>query len=142
MEMELKEIVRLSYSVGSIESRPVQDLPAQGTHSLHKLLSIVDSNLDTLGLAEQPFLTKRSRDLIADLEKFGRKGEALRFPEETKKQGGQPTMPERFVADVPAVMRIVNEFQGKFAGAIGYLDHREQTLPRLVRKAIGNSSII
>lgn len=129
VELELKEITRLSNIVGSHEGKQVQDLPERGTHSLRKLLSLADLNLEKLGLArQQPFLTENGRDIITDLEEFGRDGEALRYPEETQKHGGGPTMPERYIANVPAVMRIMEQIANEFAGVIGYLGDWEQFL--------------
>ena len=90
-------------------------------------MSIADSNLGSLKLDHQPYLAEQSRVLIVDLEKFSSRGEALRYPEKTMNQGGGPTFDEKYVADIPAVMKVMKQIWGEFAGVIGYLDDMDQT---------------
>jgi hypothetical protein len=131
VELQLKEIILLSHSIGSDMGVPVQAMPKSGSHDLTRLLKMVDlnlkglePNLEGLNLHQAPFLSREGRDLIVDLQEFGSSGEALRYPRKTPKQGGGVYVSKRFrhvVVNVPAVMTIVKDIRGEFTGTIGYL---------------------
>ena len=121
IELELKEVVRLSNLVGQYESKDLRALPQAGTHSLTKLLNDAEYNLGELCPSEKPLLNPEYSRLITDLEEFGDKGEALRYPEKTAKQGGGPTLSDFYVADVPAAMDILRQVRERFNGAVGWL---------------------
>jgi hypothetical protein len=133
IELELKEIIRLSYSIGRSFGMDVENLPLQGTHSLVNLLRLVDANIGklesrlNLNSKEQPLLSKDERELINDLQKFG---EGLRYPWSTENRGGCPTLPQNFVVDIPAVMSLVKVIRKDFLGVVECLAHIEENLSR------------
>ena len=109
IELELKEVITLSGSIGTQLGVKV----AQSTegHNLPKLLAVVDSNLTRLApevgvrdLGESLFLSISSRELIEDLQEFGGGGEYFRYPVKRSREGGGPTLPDTYVADIPKVM--------------------------------------
>ena len=134
IELELKEIVRRSSSVGDYMARPPIHLPSKGSHSLTKLLKDATENLTVLCPEEMPLFDDQLTNIIADLDKFGMNGEALRYPETTPNQGSVPTISRNYVADVPVVMDAMKRIRDKLAGAIGqlidieeyYQDERQQ----------------
>ena len=126
VELELKEVINLTASVGSLTGVKVEELP-DSTHDLRQLLRVATANLDALGHGDSP-LSEEARNIILGLEQFSPHGEAFRYPSRTIRQGGMPTMPESFVVDMPPVMNAMNNCWHEFAGRIGFLDNAEQML--------------
>ena len=121
IELELKEIIRISFWVGQEADKPVQNLPSKPSHSLTNLLEIAEGNLKEICPDEMPLLDPQSTAMIEDLEEFGSKGEGLRYPETTPSQGSNPTISESYVADVTAVMAAMTPIRGRFNGCISWL---------------------
>ena len=128
IELELKEVLRLSFVAGKLENKPVKDLPPKGSHSLTSLLEDTEGNLREVCPDEEALFDEEARAIIEDLEKFGRNGEALRYPETIPSKGSEPTLPESFVADVRAVMKAMKKIRARFNGCIGWLDNYVQFL--------------
>ena len=125
VELELKEIVRLSYWVGSQCKKSVEALSSNFNHDLTKLLDGAERNLAALTSEDNPLLDQDARAIIEDLNNFGLSGEALRYPE-TK--AGASSITPYFVADVPAVFKLMEPIRERFNGCIGWLvDRNEQT---------------
>ena len=123
LELELKEAIRLTYSIGTMTGKANVCAPPLG-HDLEMLLSFVDSNRAILCLDDP--ISKESRDIIADLEKFSSKGEALRYP---STKSNKPTLPRVSAVNIPMVMDIITEkTNGELAGFIGYLMNWEDTI--------------
>ena len=118
VELELKEIIRLSYWVGSQCERSVEDLSSHLSHDLTDLLDVAERNLATLIPGDKPLLDQDERGIIEALNEFGLRGEALRYPE-TK--DGASTITPYYVADIPAVFRLMEPIHQIFNGRIGWL---------------------
>ena len=127
IELELKEIIRMSFCVGWESQKPVSKLPSKPSHSLTNLLEIAEGNLKEICPDEMPLLDLQSKDMIEDLEEFGSKGEGLRYPETNPNQGSNPTISESYVADVNAVMTAMKPIRDRFNGCIGWLDSHHQS---------------
>lgn len=127
VELELKEVVRISSWIGAVENKDVGELPMTGTHTLTELLQIAEQNLKVICPEEAPLLSDSSKCIIEDLEDFGWGGEALKYPETTPKTGSRQTMTTGYVADVKAVMTALNEIRSRFGGCIGWLDNYQQS---------------
>ena len=124
LELELKEVIRVSYDVGVREQKNVEPLPSGGGHGLTKLTKIAAANTKQVCSEEASLLDEESHKVIEDLEKFGSKGEGLRYPETKPKQGGKPTKPTispYYVADVPAVMLAFENIRKRLNGCVGWL---------------------
>lgn len=134
VELELKEIIHLSGIIGrelDVELDPYPD----NQHDLPKLMKLAESNLqiltpklDGLDLDTNPMLEADQRELVEDLEKFTGGGVNVRYPVRTEKQGGGPSLPDGYVADIPKVMEGIDGIRSQFSGIIGYLSSIEQTL--------------
>ena len=135
LELELKEVIRLSFMVAKLENKPAKDLPQGGSHSLIALLEDVENNLKEVCPDEAPLFDAEVRAIIEDLEKFSNHGEGLRYPETTPSKGSKPTLPESFVADVSAVMKAMRKVRARFNGCIGWLDDCVQILEDVKRWA-------
>ena len=129
VELELKEIIRLSYWVGTCEGINLIPLPTTPNHKLTNLLNKADQNLQQIVPKEGPLLDSALKDLIVDLEKFGGTGEALRYPEGISKKAGEPTLSDHYVADVRAVMEVTKKIEARFSGAIGLLYNALESYP-------------
>ena len=127
IELELKQVILLSASVGTLSGRPVADVP-DTTHDLRQLLDVAESNLAALDLGNQSFLTEQQLNLIEDLQSFCAYGVPPRYPTHTKKQGGHPTLPRTFVVDIPAVMDVVSEIRIQMGGPVGMLTEMKQVI--------------
>ena len=128
VELELKEIVRLSHWVGAQCKVPIEDLPSNLIHDLTKLLGVAESNIAALVPEEEPLLEQNGREIIEDLNKFGLRGEALRYPE-TKE--GAPSITPYYVADVPCVFKLMEPIRQRFNGCIGWLYDRMEKMEDL-----------
>ena len=126
IELELKEIVRMSFWVGQAADKSVQNLPSKGSHGLTDLLDIAEGNLKEISPDEMSLLAGKSKNIIEDLEKFGSRGEGLRYPETKLNRGSSPTISESYVADVRAVMTAMNPIRDRFNGCIGWLHSHYQ----------------
>ncbi len=126
IELELKEIIRMSFWVGNEEDKPVQDLPTKGRHILTKLLQIAEGNLKEIYPEETPLLDENSKNIIEDLEDFGSRGEGLRYPETNPEKGSKPTISPGYIADVRAVMTAMKQVRRRFNGCIGWLHDYQQ----------------
>ena len=131
VELELKEIVRMSYLVGNSTGRTVSPLPKKGGHSLTCLLNIAMKNLALVCPGESPLVDGSRKDLVEDMESFGKKGEAWRYPNEIPDKGGDPTLPDSFVADVKAVFQEFRMIKKRFDGYIGWLHDAYQHIEDL-----------
>lgn len=121
IELELKEIIRLSSWACELEGKVAEGLPNTGGHSLTMLLNIAENNLKEICSNEIPLLDCKSKDIIEDLEEFSSKGEGLRYPETTPKQGSNPTISSTYVANVRIVITAMIQIRGRFNGCIGWL---------------------
>lgn len=134
MELEFKEIIHLCWSIGQelkVELKPYPD----NEHNLDQLMQVAESNLqhlapnlDGLDLDAHPLLRTGQRELMEDLQNFTDGGVNVRYPVQRRNQGGGPTLPEGYVADIPAVMKGIEEIKNQFSGVIGYLSDIDQTL--------------
>ena len=124
VELELKEIIRLSSCLCEREGKPNQKLPEHGDHSIIRLLDISENNLKEISPDEMPLLDEKSKGIVEDLEEFGSKGEGLRYPETIPKYGSDPTISPSYVANVRAVMTVMTQMRSRFNGCIGWLDDR------------------
>ena len=122
IELELKEIIRLSSRVCEVEGKSAKGLPNAGGHSLTMLLRIAEDNLEEICPDEMPLLDNGSKNTIEDLGEFGSNGEGLRYPETTPKQGGNPTISSSYVANVRMVFAAVVQIRSRLNGCIGWLD--------------------
>ena len=129
VELELKEIVRRTDLAGYSMEKTLRYLPPKGSHSLTKLLEVATENLTELWPKQVPLLDDKSIGIIDNLDDFGRRGEALRYPETTPAQGSSPTISSYYVADLPSVMRAMKKIRCKFADAIRQLFYVEDCYP-------------
>ena len=121
IELELKEVIRISYDVGMREQKTVKPLPSGGSHGLTDLVKIAAANTEQVCPEETPLLDEKSCEVIEDLEEFGSNGEGLRYPETTPKQGGIPTISPYYVANVRAVMLAFENIRNRLNGCVGWL---------------------
>ena len=128
IEMELKEVIRVSYQVGIREGKTVEPLPSGGTHGLKGLSKIAETNTAQVCPEETPLLDAMSHDIIEDLEEFGSKGEGLRYPETKPNQGSKPTISQYYVANVPEVMVAVKDVRKRLNGCVGWLHEYQDYL--------------
>ena len=128
VELELKEVIHLSYDVGGRVQKIVKPLPSGGGHGLTDLVKIATANTEQLFPEETPLLDKKLYEAIEDLEEFGSKGEGLRYPETKPKQGGEPTISPRYVANVPDVMLAFNDIRKRLNGCVGWLHEYQHYL--------------
>ena len=124
LELELKEVIRATFSIGSLIGAADLKPPRTNTHDLKVLLSDVDCNLEVLGLLNASPFSQKSRDFMVDLEEFSPKSEALRYPFD---KAGKPTLPPYYRVNMPKIMEIVDKTREEFGGALGYLLDREDT---------------
>ena len=71
-------------------------------------------------------MTKETRALVEDINKFGLLGEALRYPYHTVNPGVirkilGSDLPETLVVDIPPVIGLAKEASDEFDGLIDYL---------------------
>ena len=134
VELELKEISYLTWSIGrhhGVELKPYPDdqhhlLPL--IHRAESNLALLAPDLPDLDLDASPMLTRSHKELIEDLETFTGGGVNVRYPIQTEKQGGGPSLPDSYVADIPKVMEGIEEIKRQFSKVIDYLTRREQHL--------------
>ena len=128
LELELKEVIRISYDVGMMEQKTVKPLPSGGSHGLTELVKIASANTEQVCPEEIPLLGEKSREVIEDLEEFGSMGEGLRYPETTPKQGGKPTISLYYVSNVPDVMLAFENIRKRLNGCVGWLHEYQHYL--------------
>ena len=121
IELELKEVIRLSYEVGMRAGKTVNPLPSGGSHGLTRLLKIATANTEQVCPEETPLLDDKLHEVIEDLEEFGTKGEGLRYPETKPNQGSKPTISQYYVANVPEVMLALKDVRQRLNGCVGWL---------------------
>lgn len=133
LELEMKQVIVLSYSIGSVTGELAPKM-LNHSHDLSSLLSLMDSNLAELGtVPKESLLSRETRDMIDDMNKFGMLGQALRYPYHTvnskvvTKMFGSD-LPDSLIPDIPAVMKLVEEASREFNCLIGYLLEYDQAL--------------
>ena len=107
VEVELKEVIRLSHNLGD---EGTEEVPR--THDLLRLLELADLNLKVLG--EETCLDEESKNLVVDLQNFGSDGVALRYPE-------MESLHNHIMVDLPRVMSGMKKVKGQFDGLISQL---------------------
>ena len=140
VELEFKEVIHLSWSIGQEVSVTLDPYP-DNEHNLKKLMDIAESNLqllatkiDEIDFEAYPLRAIDLRNLIEDIEDFTEGGVNVRYPVHRRSQGGEPTLPQSYVADIPKVMQGMKGLRSKFGGVIGLLDHIDQTLWEMRRE--------
>ena len=107
VEVELKEVIGLSHFLGDERTKEVPR-----AHDLVSLLELADLNLKVLG--EGPCLDEEAKNLVADLQKFGSDGVALRYPE-------MESLHNHIMVDLPQVMSGMKKIKVQFDGLISQL---------------------
>ena len=128
IELELKEVIRISYDVGMREQKTVKPLPSGGSHGLTDLVKIAAANTEQVRPEEAPLLDQKSCEVIEDLEEFGSNREGLRYPETTPRQGGIPTISPYYVANVRDVMLAFENIRDRLNGCVGWLHDYQHNL--------------
>ena len=128
IELELKEVIRISYDVGIRAQKTVEPLPSGGSHGLTDLVKTAATNTGQVCPGETPLLDEKLCEVIEDLEEFGSKGEGLRYPETTPKQGGKPTISPYYVANVRDVMVACEHIRNRLIGCVGWLHEYQHYL--------------
>ena len=124
LELELKEVIRATFSIGTMEGNESVESPPI-SHDLTRLLALADSNLEKLGLGEAMSISRETRDIMEDLERFSSRGEAFRYPTSGEKK---PLLPKQYIADVASLMKIMDKTLKECLGITAELVGREECL--------------
>ncbi len=91
-----------------------------------RLLALADSNLEKLGLGEAMSISRETRDIMEDLERFSSRGEAFRYP--TSGDSKKPLLPKQYISDVASLMKIMDKTLKECLGITAELAGREECL--------------